>query len=196
MRETVPREALLDDLVREADRLEDLRADVGGDRRDAHLRHRLEKALAHRLDVVIASIGLAQALRQQLAQPHVLDRLEGHVGLTAEAPKPRRQAKWVHLARLAGLDDEAAPRAEALADQVMVDGGDGEERRDRRMIRVHRAIGEDEHLVAVETYSSASFRRRSRARCIRPGSALSRSRGSWPGSADGPPTAAARGPRW
>ena len=38
----------------------------------------------------------------------------------------------VHLARVAGLDDEADRGAEALADQVMVDAGGREQRRDRR----------------------------------------------------------------
>ena len=41
-------EVLVDELVTEPDRLEDLGAGVGGDRRDAHLGHHLEDALARR----------------------------------------------------------------------------------------------------------------------------------------------------
>ncbi len=43
-------EVPLDELRREADRLEDLRAAVGRHRRDAHLRHRLQQALGDPLD--------------------------------------------------------------------------------------------------------------------------------------------------
>ncbi len=56
----------------------------------------------------------------------------------------------VHLAGLAGLDDEAAARAQALADEVVVDGRDGQQRRDGGVVRIDRAVGEDEDLVAVE----------------------------------------------
>ena len=45
-------EAGLDDVGAQPDGLEDLRAGVGGDRRDAHLRHGLAHALAQRLDQV------------------------------------------------------------------------------------------------------------------------------------------------
>ena len=47
----------------EADGLEDLGAGVGGHRRDAHLRHDLEHALAGRLDVVAAGPGGARRPR-------------------------------------------------------------------------------------------------------------------------------------
>ncbi len=49
IRDGVPREVPVDQLVREPDRLEDLRAAVRGDGRDPHLRDRLQEALADRL---------------------------------------------------------------------------------------------------------------------------------------------------
>ena len=45
-------EVLVDQLLGQADGLEDLGAGVGGHRRDAHLGHDLQHALAARLDVV------------------------------------------------------------------------------------------------------------------------------------------------
>ena len=51
-----PGEAGVDDLLAEADRLEDLRAGVGGDGGDAHLGHDLEHALAERLDRLRAAL--------------------------------------------------------------------------------------------------------------------------------------------
>ena len=56
----------------------------------------------------------------------------------------------VHLAGLAGLDHEAAPRAQPLADEVVVHRGDRQERRDRGVVGVHRAVGEDDDLVPVQ----------------------------------------------
>jgi hypothetical protein len=55
----------------------------------------------------------------------------------------------MHLARLAGLDDEADRGAQALADQVMVHAGGGEQRRDRRCGRADLAVGQDDDVVAV-----------------------------------------------
>ena len=46
------REVAIDERVLEADRLEDLRAAIALQRRDAHLRHHLENALVERADVV------------------------------------------------------------------------------------------------------------------------------------------------
>ena len=53
----------------------------------------------------------------------------------------------MHLARVAGLDDEADRGAQALADQVMVDAGGGEQRRDRHAVRADHAVGQDDDVV-------------------------------------------------
>ena len=71
------------------------------------------------------------------------------VGVDGGGAEAQQAGEVVHLARLAGLDDEAALRAQALADEVVVDGGDGQERGDRGVVGIHRAVGEDEDLVAV-----------------------------------------------
>ena len=63
MRETVPGKYSSTTSSAETDGLEDLGPDVGRDRRDAHLRHRLEEALAHGLDVVLACLGRRRARR-------------------------------------------------------------------------------------------------------------------------------------
>ena len=144
-----PGERVEDERVGEPHRLEDLGPDVGGDRRDPHLRHRLEESLAHGLQVVLAGLLGGQALRQHLAAAHVLDRVEREVGVDRGGAEPEEAREVVHLARLARLDDEAAPGAQALADEVVVNGRDGQERGDRGVVGVHRAVGEDEDLVAV-----------------------------------------------
>jgi hypothetical protein len=55
----------------------------------------------------------------------------------------------MHLARLAGLDDEADRRAQALADQVMMHGGGGQQRRHRNAVRADHAVGQDDDVVAA-----------------------------------------------
>ena len=56
----------------------------------------------------------------------------------------------MHLAGLAGLDEQAAARTQATPDEVMVHGADGQHGRDGSVVGVDRAIGEDDDLVAVE----------------------------------------------
>ena len=53
------------------------------------------------------------------------------------------------LARVAGLDDEADGGAQALADQVMVDAGGGEQRGDRHPVRADHAVGQDDDVDAA-----------------------------------------------
>jgi hypothetical protein len=54
----------------------------------------------------------------------------------------------MHLARLAGLDDEAGLGAQAALDQVVVDGRRGQEARDGRVLAADPAVGEDQDVVA------------------------------------------------
>jgi hypothetical protein len=54
-------EVLVDELLREPERLEDLRAGVGRDGRDAHLAHHLEHALAGGLDVLLHRLAAVDA---------------------------------------------------------------------------------------------------------------------------------------
>ena len=53
------------------------------------------------------------------------------------------------LARFAGLDDEADRGAQALADQVMVDRGGRQQRRDRNAVRPDHPVGQDDDVVAA-----------------------------------------------
>ena len=55
----------------------------------------------------------------------------------------------MHLARLAGLDHEADRGAQALADQVMMHGRAGEQRRDRDALGAGAAVRQDDDVDAV-----------------------------------------------
>ena len=68
-------EVLVDELVAETDRLEDLRAGVAGDGADAHLAHHLQHALAGGLDVVLHGLVRVHAAEAvEVLANHVLDR--------------------------------------------------------------------------------------------------------------------------
>ncbi len=139
-------EVLVDQLVAETDRLEDLGAGVRRDGRHAHLRHDLQHALATRLDVVLdrhvagRSRQAVQALRDQ-----VLDRLERQIGVDRPGAVADQQRHVVHLAGVTALDDEPDLRALLGADQVMVHRRREQQRRDRRLDRVRVAIAEHDH---------------------------------------------------
>ena len=55
----------------------------------------------------------------------------------------------MHFARLAGLHHHADRRAQALADQVMMHGGAGEQRRNRNAVGAGLAVGQDDDVAAV-----------------------------------------------
>ena len=124
------REVALDERGPQADRLEDLGTAIALDGRDAHLRAHLEQPRADPVQIA-AALGGGESLE---------DEVRAH-GRRAVAEQERE----VHrLARLTRLDDQAAHRAGALADEVRVDGRDCEQRRHRRQAGIDAAIGQDD----------------------------------------------------
>ena len=142
-----PREVLVDEPMRQAERLENLRAAVALQRRDPHLGHHLEDALVQRLDVVAHRRLMIDAGEQAL-QDQVVQRLEGQIGIDHSRTVAEEQRAVVHLARVARLDHECTARARAFAHQVMVHPRRGEQARNRRVRRAHAAVGEDQDRVA------------------------------------------------
>ena len=122
----------------------------GRDRRDAHLRHHLEHALARGLDVVLhraVRVHVAEAV--ELLRDEVLDRFEREVGVDRARAVSHQQRHVVHFARVPALDHEPHHRARLLADEVVVDRRGEEERRDRRPLLVRVAVGQHEDALAL-----------------------------------------------
>jgi hypothetical protein len=125
-------EVLLDEVLLQADGLEDLRAAVRHVGADAHLGHDLGQALADGLDVVVDRLLGRQVARQVLVQlGQGLHRQVGVHGLGAIAGQ---HGEVVHLARGAGFHHQAGGGAQALAHQVVVDGRQRQQRRDRDLV--------------------------------------------------------------
>ncbi len=142
-------EVAVDERLLEADCLEDLRAAVGLDRRDPHLGDRLQQALADRLDdVALGDVDVVDA-GHAAGGDEVADRVQQQVGVDRAAAVADQRGHVVDLARLAGLEHESGAQARALAHEVLVDGGDGQQRRDRRAPRPDLAVGQDQHADAV-----------------------------------------------
>ena len=106
MRDGVQVKYAIDERLAQADGLEDLRAAVAGERRDAHLGHHLEDALVERLDVVLDRLLVREA--RQLALPdHVVQRLEREIRVHRAGAVAEQQRAVVHFARVARLERPA-----------------------------------------------------------------------------------------
>ena len=141
-------EVSLDEFLVEADGFEDLRAAIALQRGDAHLGEDLQQALVDGLDVVIERLFGSDAVGQLAAQAHVLEGLDGEIGIDGAGSVADEQRIVHDLARLAGFDDERDLGAGLLADQVVVNRGEREQARDGRVVFVDAAIGNDDQGVA------------------------------------------------
>ena len=122
------------DLLVEADRLEELRSPVGGDRAHPHLRHDLEEALLEARPVVLLRLdGPAGDPSGGGHRPHVLDR---HVGVDGRGPEADQACEVVGVAGLSGDRHDRRTEPEPDPDEVMVDGPHGEEDGNGRMVGV------------------------------------------------------------
>ena len=147
MRDAVRVKYLSTNACVEPDRLEDLRAAVALQRRDAHLGHHLEDALVERVDVVLDRLLVRDADEDALAD-HVVERFERQVRIDRAGAVAEQQRAVMHFARVARFDDQRAARARALADQVMVDAGRREQARNRRADAIGVAVRQDQDRVA------------------------------------------------
>ena len=141
-------EVLVDELLREADGLEHLCAGVGGHRRDAHLGHDLQHALAEGLDEVRDRLGGGDA--GDVAGAHeVLDGLHRQIGIDRRGAVSDEGRDVMHLAHVSRLDDEARLHARLLADEVVVHGGQHQQGRDGREVLVGVTVAQHDVLRAV-----------------------------------------------
>ncbi len=147
MRVAVPVKYLATKSDLQADGVEDLGAAIGLVGRDAHLRHHLEQSLVDRLDVALDDFLVVELLRQLAL--HGDQRLEGEIGIDRLGAVAGEAGEMVHLARLAGFDDQPDRGAQALADQMMMHRRAGEQRRDRNAVGAGAAVGQDDDVDAV-----------------------------------------------
>ncbi len=148
-------EILRDEIGLQPDGVENLRAAIGLVGRDAHLGHHLQQALADRLDVALDDLVIVERAGQAVL--HGDDGLERQVGIDRLGAVAGQARKVVHLARLAGFDDETDRRPQTGADQVVMHGGAGEQRGNRNPVRARHAVGQDDD---VDAFAHGCFRTR------------------------------------
>ena len=100
-------EVLVDEVRLQPDRIENLGAAIGLVRRDAHLGHHLEDALAERLDEARDHLVFVDLFRHVAAPVHVEQRVEGEIGIDRLRAIAGKAAEMMHLARFAGFHDQA-----------------------------------------------------------------------------------------
>ena len=154
-----PGEIVVDHVLSQAKRLEHLRAAIALDRGDAHLGGDLDDALGRGLDEVLAG-GLVLDVHEQALADHVVDRLEGQVRVDRAAAITDQEREVMHFPRLAGLQDDARPGAQALAEEVVVQAGDRQERGHGRVVAVHAAVAQDDDVdLALLDHAAGHHRR-------------------------------------
>ena len=75
--------------------------------------------------------------------------LEDEIGIDRTGAVADQAGEVMHVARLAGLEDQADFRPRAFADEVMVDGRDAEQARNRRPLLIDAPVAENQELVPV-----------------------------------------------
>ena len=139
-----PGEVLVDEVLREPDRLEDLRAVVALHGADPHLGDHLHHPLGDRLQVLLLRVG--GGTRDQALLHLIVHGLHRQVRVHRAGAVPDEQREVMHLARLPALHDQRAARPRSLADQVVVQRGHRQQRGNRRRLRVVAAIREHQQI--------------------------------------------------
>ena len=140
-------EVLVHQLGVEADRFENLRAAIRGNRRDAHLGHRLDHALDRTFEEVVDR--LVEVDVHHLVRDHLVDRVEGHVGVDRVGAEADERREVVDFAGFAGFEHDGNFCACARADQVVVESTHDQQRGHRRVGRADVAVGNDEDVEAI-----------------------------------------------
>ena len=142
-------EVLGDQVFAQADSLENLGAAVAGDRADAHLGHHLDDPLLDRLAVLLDGGVVVDPLLHHPLLDHVVQGLEGDVGVDGPGAVAEQEGEVVVLAGVAALHDQPGAGPQALAHEVVVEARAGQERGDRCVLGVDAAVGEDQEVGAV-----------------------------------------------
>ena len=138
-------EVLLHRLGVQADGFEQLGAAVAHVGAHAHLGHDLGQTLADRLDVVVDGLLGAQIARQFLVD--VLQGFQRQVGMHGFGTVAGQHGKVVDLAGGSGFHHQAGGGAQALAHQMLVDGGQRQQRRHGHAVGADGAVADDQDVV-------------------------------------------------
>ena len=140
-------EVLVDHVLPDAHRLEDLGRLVGLQGGDPHFGGDLHDAVEDGAVVVVD--GGVGVLVQQLSFHQLLDALLGQIGVHRRRAEAQQGGEVVDLPGLGGLQHDGQAGALLGADQILLQGGDRQQRRDGHMVFVHAPVGQDDDVCPV-----------------------------------------------
>ena len=144
-------EILVDHFPVNADRLKNLGALIGLDGADSHFGSDLDNTVQHRVVVIVN--GCIVVLVQHVIVDQFLDGLLCKIGIDRAGTIAQKGGKMMHLPRLTGLQNNCHSGSLFRAHKVLMQGGNGKQRRNRHMVLVHASVREDQHIDAVPVRS-------------------------------------------
>ncbi len=104
------------------DRFEELRPAIAAQRRNAHLRDRLQNALLHGRDVLVGKLVGGHVRRQVAVGMELFDGLERQIRVDGPRPVADQQGNMHNLTRFSRLDDQTGFGPGSFADQMVMNG--------------------------------------------------------------------------
>ena len=142
-----PGKVLVDHTLAETERLKNLCAAITLDRRNAHLGHYFDHTLNRSLDVVVDRRVVVNPHQQPILN-HLGQRFHRQIRVDGCRAVANQQGQVMHLARFAGFDHQCHPRARLIANQIVVQSGGGQQRRDRCRAGTNAPVRKDEDVDA------------------------------------------------
>ena len=133
-------------VLADADGLKDLRALVRLHAGNAHLGGDAHHAVQNRL--VVRVDGGVIVLVERPARDERADAVLREIGVDGARAVAEEGGEVVHIARLCAFEDDGDRGALLRAHQILLHGGDRQQRRDGDMVLIHAAVGEDEDVRA------------------------------------------------
>jgi hypothetical protein len=115
---------------------------IAGDHRDSHFRDDLEQAVVDRLAVPLQAV-LAAEIAEQPALAAVLDRRLGEIGVHGGSTNADQHSEIMGVEAFRRTHVDRGIAAQALADEMGVDGGGGEHHRDRDPVPIDMFVGKE-----------------------------------------------------
>ena len=92
---------------------------------------------------------LVVGVREQALLNQIVQRRKRQIRIDGAATVADEQRKMMHLARLAGFENQSHFAARALADQMMMQTRHREQRGNRRQFRRNAAVGQNQNVRAA-----------------------------------------------
>ncbi len=141
------KEAQINHIIRQTDRLKQLGAPVGGDGRDAHLGENLQQTFVDALAIVV--LGVNRIHQQFAGTDQVVQNLVGEVRIDRRRTEPKEHGEMVGIPGPAGLHDYIGITTQTLLDQVVVNRTGCHKGVYRQLPFLQVLVGENQQHIAI-----------------------------------------------